>query len=135
DLQPLAHLLHGLGVLRVAATARVDKLVLVGYRASRAKYAAAFFRNSFSMRSSRSSRSASRSRARSLTFSGGSSSACSTRYRLTQLPKVPPLIPSSRATSAIGREASITSRTASSLNSGLNCRYFRGTRSPFGSDH
>src|SRR4029450_6046181 len=71
DLQPLALVLRGVAVLRVAPTARVDKLVLVGYRASRAKYAAAFFRNSFSMRSSRSSRSASRSRARSLTFSGG----------------------------------------------------------------
>src|SRR4051794_21178481 len=33
-------------------------------------------------------------------------------------------MPSSRATCAIGRDPSITSLTASSLNSGLNLRYF-----------
>src|SRR5258708_7936717 len=44
---------------------------------SRARGTPAFFRNSFSIFSSRVSRSSSRSRARSLTVSGGSSPACS----------------------------------------------------------
>src|SRR4051794_9915624 len=86
-----------------------------------------FFRNSFSMRSSRNSRSASRKRTRSLTSSGGSSPAWSRRYWLTQFPSVPSLMPSSRATWAVGREPSITSLTASSLNSGVNLRYFLAT--------
>src|SRR3954471_19661298 len=123
-LQPGAHLLHGIGVLRVACSARVDELVLLGYRGSRAKYAAAFFRNSFSMRSSRSSRWASANWIRSCGVSGGSSPAWSRRYWFTQLPSVPTFTPSSRATWAIGRDPSITSRTASSRNSGLNLRYF-----------
>ena len=45
------------------------------------------------------------------------------------------IVPTAGKSLEIGREASITSRTASSLNSGLNCRYLRGTPSPFGSDH
>src|SRR5260370_24128570 len=61
---------------------RVDELEPVGHRWSLAKYAAAFFRNSFSIFSSRVSRSSSRSRARSLTVSGGSSPACSRRENL-----------------------------------------------------
>ncbi len=61
---------------------------------------------------------------------GGSSPACSARYCVTQFPKVPSLIPSSRATWAIGRDASITRRTASSRNSVLNFRYFRAISMP-----
>ncbi len=97
-VEPGAHLLHGVCVLRVAGSARVDELVLLGYRGSRAKYAAAFFRNSFSIRSSRSSRCASASCIRSDAVKGGSSSACSSRYCFTQFPRVPSLTPSSRAT-------------------------------------
>lgn len=79
-LQPLAHFLHWVGALRVAVAARVDELVPVGYRGFRARSTLRpFFRNSFSMRSSRSSGSTSRSRARSLALSGGSSPACSVR--------------------------------------------------------
>ena len=52
------------------------------------------------------------------------------RYMLTQFPRMPSLIPSSRATWAIGRESSITRRTASPLNSGLNSRYCRDIPSP-----
>jgi hypothetical protein len=51
---------------------------------------------------------------------GGSSPACRSRYAVTQLPNVVSLMFSSRATSAIGRDVSITSLTASSLNSGEN---------------
>src|SRR4051812_22171400 len=76
------------------------------------------------MRSSRSSRWASANWIRSCGVSGGSSPAWSRRYWFTQLPSVPSFTPSSRATWAIGRDPSITSRTASSRNSGLNLRYF-----------
>src|SRR5215207_3466300 len=99
---------------------RVDELKLCGHRYFWAKKAAAFPRNSVFIRSSRFSRSNSRSRARSETVSGGSSSACSARYLLTQLPRVPSLTWISRATSATGRDVSITIFTASALNSGLN---------------
>src|SRR4051794_11174603 len=76
------------------------------------------------MRSSRSSRWASANWIRSCGVSGGSSPAWSRRYWVTQLPSVPSFTPSSRAAWAIGRDPSITSRTASSRNSGLNLRYF-----------
>src|SRR4051794_30238158 len=76
------------------------------------------------MRSSRSSRWASANWIRSCGVSGGSSPAWSRRYWFTQLPSVPSFTPSSRATWAIGRDPSITNRTASSRNSGLNLRYF-----------
>src|SRR5215471_8786970 len=82
------------------------------------QYAAAFFRNAFSISSSRFCRSSSRSRARSDACSGGSSSSCFSRHARTQLPSDVLLIPSSRATSAIGRDVSTTSRAASSRNSG-----------------
>src|SRR5215211_8676979 len=59
----------------------------------------------------------SRSRARSEIVNGGSSSACSTRYRFTQVRNVSAPMPSSRATSATARELSMTILTASSLNS------------------
>src|SRR6187551_3103065 len=116
--KPLTHLLHGVGVPHRINLAGFDELILLGYRGSRAKYAAAFFRNSFSILSSRVSRSSSRSRARSLTVSGGSSPAWSRRYIATQLPRVLSLMPSSFATTATGRDVSITILTASSLNSG-----------------
>jgi len=125
--KPPTHVLHGVGVLHRINLAGFDELILLGYRGSRAKYAAAFFRNSFSIFSSRTSRSASRSRARSLTSSAGSSSAWSRRKAATQFPRVPSLILSSRATWAIGREFRMTAFTASSLNSGENFRRFRGT--------
>src|SRR4051812_38549440 len=76
------------------------------------------------MRSSRSSRWASANWIRSCGVSGGLSPAWSRRYWFTQLPSVPSFTPSSRATWAIGRDPSITNRTASSRNSGLNLRYF-----------
>src|SRR5689334_12292404 len=103
---------------------RVDERVLLAHRYSWAKKAAAFPRNSVVIRNSRFSRSSSRSRARSGRVNGGSSPACSTRYLLTQLPSVPSCTPISRATSAIGRDVSTTSRTASDLNSGVNFRRF-----------
>ena len=52
--------------------------------------------------------------------------ACSRRYMLTQLPRVPSLIPSSLATRAIGRDVSITIFTVSSLNSGEKLFFGRG---------
>ncbi len=57
----------------------VDELVLLAHRGSWAKYAAAFFRNSFSSFTSRYLRSSSRSRARSLTSRPGSSPTWSRR--------------------------------------------------------
>src|SRR4029453_1796220 len=119
NLQPGAHL-HD----RVVFLFRVDERVFLAHRYSWAKKAAAFPRNSVFIRNSRFSRSSSRSRARSGRVNGGSSPACSTRYLLTQLPSVPSCTPISRATSAIGREVSTTSRTASDLNSGVNFRRF-----------
>src|SRR5580693_8405327 len=80
-------------------------------------------------------RSSSRSRARSFTVSGGSSPACSRRYMLTQLPRVPSLIPSSFATRAIGRDVSITIFTASSLNSGEKLFFGRGNSFTFPDIH
>src|SRR6266581_1392631 len=91
--------------------------------------------NSSSIFSSRVSRSSSRSRARSLTVSGGSSPACSRRYMPTQLPRVPSLIPSSFATRAIGRDVSITILTASSLNSGEKLFFGRGNYFTFPDIH
>src|SRR5216683_2797854 len=66
------HLLHSTASPQSAPTRPA------GYRSGHT-YAAAFFRNSFSIFSSRVSRSSSRSRARSFTASGGSSPACSRR--------------------------------------------------------
>src|SRR5580704_10793976 len=122
------HLLHSTDSQKTAPTRPAD------YRSGHT-YAAAFFRNSFSIFSSRVSRSSSRSRARSLTVSGGSSPACSRRYMLTQLPRVPSLIPSSFATRAIGREVSITIFTASSLNSGEKLFFGRGNYFTFPDIH
>src|SRR3954468_3908810 len=122
---PRAHVAHGVVVLL-----RVDELVACAHRYSWAKKAAAFPRNSAFMRSSRFSRSSSRSRARSETVSGGSSSACSVRYLCTQLPRVPSCTWISRATSAIGRDVSITIFTASPLNSGVNFLRRSGTATP-----
>src|SRR5664280_1521964 len=72
---PLAHL-HD----RVQCLLRVDELVLTAHRYSWAKKAAAFPKNSVFIRNSRTSRSSSRSRARSETLNAGSSSTCSVRY-------------------------------------------------------
>ena len=94
------------------------------------KYAAAFFRNSFSMRSSRASRSSCRSLSLSLTFRVGSSPACLRRYAATQLPRVPSPMPSSRATATIGRDPSITNLTASSLNCGEKVLFARANCFP-----
>src|SRR6266496_4199924 len=113
-VHPLAHLAG-----RVVSLLGVDELVLRAHRYSWAKKAAAFPRNSAFIHSSRTSFSSSRSRARSETVSGGSSSACSARYLFTQFPSVPSFTRISRATSAIGRDVSVTIFTASSLNSGV----------------
>lgn len=77
-----------------------------------------FFRKAISIWSSRISRSCSLSRARSSTVNSGSSPACARRYAFTQFAKVSASIPSSFAACEIGREASITSFTASSRYSG-----------------
>src|SRR5204863_10166301 len=130
DLEPLAHAGDGGSGGRIRGGGGilcVDELVLVAHRCSAAKYAAAFERKSAFMRSSRTSRSSSRSRARSDSCSGGSSSACFSRYARTQLPSEVSFIPSSRATSAIGRDVSTTIRAASLRNSGVNFRYFPAT--------
>src|SRR5664280_2479970 len=96
---PLAHL-HD----RVQCLLRVDELVLTAHRYSWAKKAAAFPKNSVFIRNSRTSRSSSRSRARSETLNAGSSSTCSVRYLFTQFPRVPSLTCMSRAISVIGRD-------------------------------
>ena len=75
------------------------------------------------MRSSRFSRSSSFSRARSSIVSS-SLTGCSARYFDTQFPSVASWIPRSRATAAIGRLESSTTRTASSRYSAVNFRYF-----------
>src|SRR5450755_576431 len=54
---------------------------------------------------------------------------------LTQLPRVPSLIPSSFATLAIGRDVSITIFTASSLNSGEKLFFGRGNYFTFPDVH
>src|SRR5229473_8671303 len=54
---------------------------------------------------------------------------------LTQLPRVPSLIPSSFATRAIGRDVSITIFTASSLNSGEKLFFGRGNYFTFPDIH
>jgi hypothetical protein len=63
---------------------RLDERVLLAHRGSLAKYAAAFFRNAFSISSSRFRRSSSRNRARSEVPSTGSSPAWLSRYAATQ---------------------------------------------------
>src|SRR6478609_6778560 len=110
---PTAHLDH-----RVIAFFASDERVLRVHRCFFAKKATDFPRNSFSIFSSRFSRSNSRNRARSETDSSGSSPACASRYAFTQFPKVCSTTPKLRATSATVREFSMTSRTAASLNSG-----------------
>src|ERR1039457_761548 len=81
DLKPRAHLHYRrrLNIVRGRAgcVLRVDELELVAHRGSLAKYAATFSRKATFCLRSRSSRSASRSRTRSLIVSDGSSLACS----------------------------------------------------------
>src|SRR6478752_9167687 len=130
--QPAKHLADGGSRGGAGVVLGVDELILLAHRGSLAKYAAAFFRNAFSISRSRLRRSSSRSRARSDNSNGGSSPACSSRYARSQFPSVVSLTPSSRATSAIERLESMTRRAASSRNSGLNLRYFPATTtSPF----
>src|SRR6187397_1629 len=105
---------------RVQRLLGIDERELRAHRYSWAKKAAAFPRNSAFIFNSRTSRSSSRRRARSEIDSGGSSSTCAIRYLFTQLPRVPSFTWISRATSAIGRDDSVTIFAASSLNSGVN---------------
>ena len=106
------HLLHSTASQQTAPTRPAD------YRSGHT-YAATFSRKVTFCRSSRTSRSASRSRARSDISSGGSSPACLSRYARTQFPSVVSLTPIPRATEAMERELSTTSREASSRNSGV----------------
>lgn len=108
---------------------RSDERIPLAHRRSDAKYAAAFSRNAIFCRISRFSRSSSRNRARSDSVNAGSSSACSCRYAFTQFPKVVSCMLISRATAAIAREFSTTSRTAVSRNSGEKFFLFFGTLS------
>src|SRR5271169_3896057 len=120
---PQAHLREGRSISRrrghIGGVLRCDERVLVAHCCSDAKYAATFSRKVTFCRSSRTSRSASRSRARSDSSSGGSSPACLSRYARTQFPSVVSLTPLPRATEAMDRELSTTSRAASSRNSGV----------------
>ena len=133
--QPAAHLRdrrsagrfcgHG-GILRL------DERVLLAHRGSFAKYAAAFFRNAFSISSSRFRRSSSRSRARSDTPSCGSRRR---GFPGMLSPSIPggPIQP--ELTGDLGDRAGglYHHPGASSLNSGEKLpRFFPGTRSrPF----
>src|SRR5258708_3798072 len=116
----ILHLLPSIASQQVAPTRPAS------YRSGHT-YAAAFERKSAFIRSSRTSRSSSRSRARSDSCSGGSSSACFSRYARTQFPRLGSLTLSSPATSAIGRAVSTTILAASSRNSGEYVLYFPGT--------
>src|SRR5690625_4259253 len=113
---------------RVLASVLLDACVL--HRDSLAKYAAAFFRKSRSCLTSSNSR-------RSLRISSswlvslpwpGKTSAPMSPERLSaccfHLRSISERIPSSRATSESLLPSSVTSRTASSLNSRVNCRLF-----------
>ena len=82
----------------------------------RLREAAAFFRNSFSIRSRRNSSSISRILTRSVGDNSGSGVGFSFRHAFTQFPNVPSLIANSRAISATGRSDWITNCTASALN-------------------
>jgi len=94
----------------------MNQLAALSYGCVFAKKAAAFFRNSFSIRSRRSSSSISRILARSVGDNSGSGAGFSFRQAFTQFPNVPSLIANSRAISAIGRPDWSTSCTASALN-------------------
>src|SRR5512135_691729 len=86
-LQPAAHLRDRRSAGRIPGhdgILRLDERILLADRGFLAKYAAAFFRNAFSISSSRFRRSSSRSRARSESPSSGSSPAWRSRYALTQ---------------------------------------------------
>src|SRR6266851_4258427 len=121
--RPSAGLIRG----RDGGVLHIDELIHVAHRCSAAKYAAAFERKSAFILSSRTSRSSSRSRARSESCSGGSSAACFSRYTRTQFPRLVSLIPSSLAALAIARDDSTTILAASSRNSGENVLFFPAT--------
>src|SRR5690606_9850122 len=109
--QPGAHAPDGGSItdmsVEPSSVLRIDELILLAHRCSRAKYAAAFFRKMFSISRSRLRRSSSRNLARSETSKGGSSVACFSRYALTQLPNDVSVTSSSRATAAIGDRKSV----------------------------
>src|SRR5919206_3958743 len=83
-LQPNTHFCDG-----IPSLLRIDERELLAHRYSWAKKAAAFPKNSVFIRNSRTSRSSSRSRARSDNVNGGSSPACSVRYLLPKTPESP----------------------------------------------
>src|SRR5580704_9551394 len=121
--KPLAYL-HGAGSVPrfrpgCAGVLSVDERIFLAHRCSLAKYAAAFFRNAFSISSSRFRRSSSRILSASGMPAGSGCPAIFFRYAFTQNPSVVSLTPSSRATRAIGKEPSTTFLAACSLNSGV----------------
>ena len=89
----------------------VDQLVALGHGRSLAKKAAAFFRNSFSWRSSRTSALSFAISVDSEAFLRSWSVACSFLYLATQLPTVWATRSYEEATDAIVRSFSMTSRT------------------------
>src|SRR5882724_1325814 len=113
-LRPPAHGHHGM-----MAFFRSDERVFRCHRCFFAKKATDFPRNWFSSSSSRTRRSNSFNRARSLTVNSGSVTACVARYALTQFHTLCAVTPQSRATSDTGRDFSTTSRAAASRNSGV----------------
>src|SRR5690606_26822046 len=110
---------HRIGVLRGVESHFFDELVLALYRASFAKYAAAFFKKEFSISSSRLRRSSSLSRARSPAFNSASAAgSCRSLCFFTQVRRVSGFRSSSRAISAIVLLDLSAICTASSRNSG-----------------
>ena len=89
----------------------VDELVAISHGRSLAKKAAAFFRNSFSPRSSRTSAFNFAISADSEAFSRSRSVACSFLYLATQLPTVWGTRSYEEATEEMVRSFSMTSRT------------------------
>ena len=89
----------------------IDELIALGHGRSLAKKAAAFFRNSFSWRSSRTSALSFAISVDSEAFLRSWSVACSFLYLATQLPTVWATRSYEEATDAIVRSFSMTSRT------------------------
>ena len=95
----------------------IDELIALGHGRSLAKKAAAFFRNSFSCRSSRTSALSFAISADSEAFLRSWSVACAFLYLATQLPTVWGTRSYDEATEEMVRSFSTTSRTTCSLNS------------------
>ena len=95
----------------------IDELIALGHGRSLAKKAAAFFRNSFSCRSSRTSALSFAISADSEAFFRSWSVACAFLYLATQLPTVWGTRSYDEATEEMVRSFSTTSRTTCSLNS------------------